>query len=179
MPSLGYDDASGRTGCAGCSGLDEGYQSVPTISRADDFREFPEYRVTEWREEWSGRAQFLAVARESQHPGADANHTLWSMRRWVSTTDGRIRLTGQLRRNPKGDSSIARIFVDGKEILTRQLGGGQSLKGNFEVATTVRAGSRVDFAVDPGPAADTTLDETWFTVTIEHLQAKSLNSPNS
>ena len=89
----------------------------------------------------------------------------------MSSVDGRIRITGQSHRGPKGDGSIAHVFVDGREILARKLGGGQSLIGKFDVQTSVRAGTRVDFAVDSGPAPDTAFDDTRFTVAIERLEA--------
>ncbi len=143
--------------------------SGPINYAAGSFREFPEYRVTEWREEWSGKVPYLSVTRDTQHPGAVGQRPIWSVRRWVSSVDGRVRISGQLRRGPKGDGSIVRIFVEGKEIMTRQLGGGQSLKAKFDLETPVHAGDRVDFAVDPGPAADTSFDETWIGVTIEDL----------
>jgi hypothetical protein len=133
------------------------------------FREFPKFEVTEWREQWAGTAQFLSIMRESQHPGAVDKRALWAIRRWVSNADGRIRLRGQLRRNTKGDGSIVRIFVDGEEIFQRQLGGGQPLKAKLDVQASVRLGSCVDFAVDPGPAADITFDETWLAVAVEKL----------
>lgn len=63
-----------------------------------------------------------------------------------------------------GDGTVARIFVDGAEVFQQQ-----ALVSSADYSVTVPAhlGSKVDFAIDPGPANNDSCDSTLFTAVIE------------
>jgi hypothetical protein len=63
-----------------------------------------------------------------------------------------------------GDGVIARIVVDGTPAFERRA---HVSHEDFTVTVPARLGSRVDFALDPGPASDAVCDETTFTAAIE------------
>jgi hypothetical protein len=63
-----------------------------------------------------------------------------------------------------GDGTVTRIFVDGAEVFQQQ-----AFVSSTDYALTVptHLGSRVDFAIDPGPGGDDFCDSTVFTATIQ------------
>ena len=134
-----------------------------------DFKLLPQYRVTDWKEEWFGGTQWLSITSTEQHPGVNGDHQMWSTRRWTSSVAGRVRITGELSRGTKGDGSTAHILVDGTEVFARLLGGGQSLKAQFDVMVPVRVGSLIDFAIDSGPGTNTDFDGVTIKATIAQL----------
>lgn len=130
----------------------------------------PRYQTTIWGYDWIGDQKYLTLSPRTAHPSSEGGKPVWAVRRWTSDVAGNVRLKGKLGRPEKGDGTTARIFVDGKEVWTRQIGGGQPSTASFDFVTPVKTGSLVDFAIDPGPAADTSYDATSTTVTITHLR---------
>jgi len=133
-----------------------------------EFKPFPQYRVTNRGAEWVrvGGPQWLAIRATHQHPGAHDGRAFWAVRRWTSQSEGSARITGEARRVANGDGSTLRIFVDGREVFTRLLGGHQPLTAKFDLALPLHAGSTVDLAVDTGPGTDTGSDAVTLTATI-------------
>jgi len=63
-----------------------------------------------------------------------------------------------------GDGALARIFVDGTEVFEQQAFVSSS---DFALTVPARLGSKVDFAIDPGPSGNDLCDSTVFTASIQ------------
>lgn len=124
------------------------------------FAPLPNYVATEWDDQWSGPLQFLKISQSGQHPGVDNGHPVWAVRRWASPIAGAIEISGSFVRGTGGDGSGVHVFVDGHPLFGALLGGGNSIRGQFDVKALVNKGSKVDFTVDPGPAANIEFDAT-------------------
>jgi Bacterial Ig domain len=104
---------------------------------------------------FNGNPPYTELGANGGHPahhngGGGAIHL--PIRRWVSTINGTIHITGSLLASaPCGDGVIGRIFVDGEEVKSFPSAGSTA---EFAVNATVQIGSTVDFAIDPGPAND-------------------------
>jgi hypothetical protein len=143
------DAAAGFSSVQGKNGWRYGYSSGP-----GHFVPFTQYRTTDWRAEWGGDVAFLAVSASSLHPARLGETTLSAVRRWTSAVEGKVRIDGSWRSLPQGDGVTARILVDGSVASERQLGGGAPIAAEFSLAADVRAGSTIDFLVDPGANMD-------------------------
>jgi hypothetical protein len=93
----------------------------------------------------------------------------WAVRRWISETNGLVRIYGMLADASRcaggasGDGIIGRIFVDGVEIFSQSIqegGNGYSVQANLTV------GAAVDFVIDPGPGLRDDCDNAAFTAVI-------------
>jgi hypothetical protein len=76
----------------------------------------------------------------------------WSVRRWTSTVDGPITITGSLYKTLVGDAGNgidARIVVDGTIVYAQFIGPNDSIGVHFFVPANVMVGSAVDFVLDP------------------------------
>ncbi len=119
-----------------------------------------------WDVGLNGAAPSTEITQDGGHPGTTSNgfFSHWSMRRWVSETEGEITISGTLA-NPDaaGDGTIGRIFVNGTEIYTQPVNGTST---DYSVTTTVKLGDIIDFAIDAGEAENEVGDTTTFTATI-------------
>lgn len=117
------------------------------------------------------------------HPAANAQtdpEVHWFIRRWVSTVDGRLLLSGSVFAGaPCGDGTVGRIFQNGAQIYSAR---SQGAAVNFSLTRDVQVGDILDFAVDPDgagvldPANPATVnnindgcDSTSFTVSMNRL----------
>ena len=91
----------------------------------------------------------------------------WAIRRYVSETNGPLRITGTLAsystNGTCGDGIIGRIFVDGVEVFQRTLFGQSH---GYSVVVNANLGSLIDFIIDPGAANDDQCDTATFTAVI-------------
>ena len=122
----------------------------------------------DWNERWKGDFPYLALTATDQHPSASGDSPIAAVRRWVSPIDGRVRISGSFRSNVEGDGVGVSIVVEGNRRSRTVLGGGRnnSIVENFDFVLSVRRGSTVDFAVDPGPATNLDFDATKVSVVI-------------
>lgn len=170
------DSANGFSSTQGGGGWSYGFFEAAAPDAAysiEAWKPLPSYRVTDWKAEWmagEGGPQWLAVSEDAAHPGASNGHAVWSVRRWASPFAGRVRVEGQCSRGSGGDGTGVRIFVDGREMFARQLGGGQPIQAAFDFSAEVKLGTVIDFAVTPGPAADVQFDAVSLTSTIRRLR---------
>lgn len=77
----------------------------------------------------------------------------WAVRRWVSTFNGPVTISGQAAKIldwGNADSGQARIVVDGATVFSAATHG---LTTNYSVNATLRSGSLVDFLITAGPPA--------------------------
>lgn len=70
----------------------------------------------------------------------------WAVRRYTCPAAGRLRIAGLLGNLSGLGSTTARLFVDGAQVFTTQVGA-QGFA--YSIFVTVNAGSRIDFALDP------------------------------
>jgi len=141
------------------------------INRLSDRREFTTGKL--WNLE-DGR-YFTSLWAEGGHPnstmklGAYAQAEQWAVRRWVSTIDGPMTISGHAGKvMPWGENwgggCQARIVVDGATVFSAAM---DNRGTNYSVKATVRLGSRVDFLIGPGPS----IGVTKFTATMQATPA--------
>lgn len=112
-------------------------------------------------------------------PQAKVEH--WSVRRWVSTADGPVTISGHVAKLlPWGPGGQAQIVVDGATVFSAALDQanerGPDTSGmhgtNYSVNALVHIGSRVDFLLIPGSSATGgAYGPTKFTATIRAASA--------
>jgi hypothetical protein len=103
----------------------------------------------------------------SAENGNPANPIHWPIRRYVSETNGPLRITGTIACQSSngicGDGIIGRIFVDGVEVWNKHVFY-ESL--GYSVIVDANPGSIIDFAIDPGDGNNDVCDSTTFTAVI-------------
>lgn len=122
----------------------------------------------EGKDIWSGPLPWYSLGRESAKSRVlDAGYQAWAVRRWTSDFDGEMTISGSVKctaaagEGPDaGDGIGLRIFVDGKEVLNKLLP--PQAAEEIQVRTPVRRGSKVDFAVTPGPGLNAQFDGAQF-----------------
>ena len=165
------DSVMDYTNVQGKANWSYGYFDGAGPYRPEDFNEM-KYVETVWGYEWAGPYKYLKLSREGGHPEAAEGRPVWAVRRWRATAAGTLKVTGRIARgDPKGDGIGALVLADGREVLSQWVGGqGREPKIDYEVRLPVQEGTRVDFVITPGPAADTGYDATQFTARIEWLK---------
>ncbi len=91
------------------------------------------------------------------------NH--WSVRRWIADDTGVLTLQGKLSKSNinGGNGTVAHIFVDGIEVFSQPISGNDGFGINYQFDVYIKAGSVIDFAIDPFNSDDIS-DGTNFTV---------------
>lgn len=95
------------------------------------------------------------------------NH--WTIRRWVSETNGLVRIYGTIGDQStcadpsQGDGITGRIYIDGVEVFRKSVR--QSSMG-YSILSNVALGSMVDFVIDPGDGHDDRCDSAIFTAVV-------------
>ena len=166
MVADSVDDYSDRQGQAGWS---YGYADGTSVGQGPDAAAYdfqPMVSVADpWQREWGQpRYPWLAIGPRDAHPSGSGGHPIWAIRRWTSSASGPVHISGRIIRGAaKGDGVSAHIAVDGRVIFSADLGGASSTKDiGYDVEADLRAGSKVDFIVTPGPHADIDFDSTKF-----------------
>lgn len=112
-----------------------------------------------WRCWKSGTTHWAQLFQLGAHPNGtissnpSENVLERAVRRWISTYEGRVIITGELAKidvSPEDSNGVeGKIFVDGVERYSQQLdpvdGGGVA----YALETDVRVGSTIDFVLDP------------------------------
>lgn len=122
-----------------------------------------------WRRQWGQpRYPWLAIAARGVHPSRSKGHPIWAIRRWTSSAEGPVRISGRIvSSTSQGDGVTAHIAVDGRIAFSAVLGGQSSTKDiGYDVKAELRPGSKVDFIVTPGPGDDIDFDSTRFVARI-------------
>lgn len=80
----------------------------------------------------------------------DVEH--WPVRRWISEVGRNINMSGTIAKNNTGggDGITGHILVDGVKVFSQALGASDSTGVNYSISATVKVGSVVDFAIEPG-----------------------------
>lgn len=155
----GFSAAQGR----------DGWSYGAFVGDTTAFRPLARYRITDWKEEWTDVFPFISVTAGQQHPGRSGATPVAAVRRWTSDFAGRVRIAGRFKATTKGDGVRARILVDGQTVYDAALGGGRAIAATFDLTQPVHAGSTLDFAVDPGPAANLDDDATDVAIVVERI----------
>lgn len=148
---------------------------------ADDFTAFPRgtgnalnstnyWNGTLW-DIPAGNPPWTELSASGGHPSAENGNTSqaihWAVRRYVSETNGALRITGTLAASGVngtcGDGTIGRIFVDGVEVFQRAVHG---LSVGYSIVVNANLGSKIDFVIDAGAANNDFCDATVFTAVI-------------
>ncbi|MEY2410386.1 MAG: hypothetical protein QOF48_3056 [Verrucomicrobiota bacterium] len=114
-----------------------------------------------------GDPPWTMIEQTNMRPNSSPEH--WPIRRYTSSYAGPIRIAGTLSLfQACGGGTRARILVDGTQIFSRDV----SLNSiGYSVLTTVAAGSKIDFSLDPN--GDDGCDVTAWTATIQPAASSS------
>jgi hypothetical protein len=132
------------------------------------FIPLPNYVITDWVKTWTGQYPYISLTASDQHPSAAGATPVSAVRRWQGNHAGPVRIAGHFRCGTQGDGVGVSIFVDGRRRFRKLLGGGNGnpVVESFDFVQTVRPGTVIDFAVDPGPGVDINFDATTVYATI-------------
>jgi hypothetical protein len=167
------DAGTGFSGVQGSNGWFYGYWDKTTDNDgiyADS--EFVPFATNLWRASttaWIASTNgppWTRLTKTGGRPnGANSGDVQWAIRRYVSGTNGTIRLTGTLAHSVTncGDGFIARIFLDGAQIYQQTV---FSNSISYSLIASVNLGSHVDLVIDPGAADDDNCDLATFTATL-------------
>ena len=119
----------------------------------------------------AGNPPWTELTSTGGHPsGENGNGALpihWTIRRYLSETNGLLRLTGTLACSGSsgtcGDGTVGHIFVDGVEVWQRAA---FNFSVGYSILVNASLGSAIDFVIDPGAAANDACDATTFTAAI-------------
>ena len=149
----------------GTQGGDGWYYGVSS-ARDGPFSPTPTFTSDDWHYAWVNGYPYLAITAIDQHPSVIDGKPVAAIRRWQSSVDGEIHVTGSFRSQPAGDGVGVRVLVDGQPRIDEQIGGGSPIFTTFDFTETVKRGTVIDFATDPGPATDINSDATVVNVVI-------------
>jgi hypothetical protein len=124
------------------------------------FAPLPSFSRNDWTEAWTGPFPYLAIAAGDQHPSAVAGRAVTAVRRWICDRSAVVRVQGSFHAGAQGDGVGVSIFVDNRRQFRALIGGGGPAERTFDLTQPVQAGTAIDFAVDPGPAANIDFDAT-------------------
>lgn len=113
---------------------------------------------TMWGYNWGGVGGFLSISPGDMHPDKAGAKDLPAVLRWKSPVDGKLTIKGYWENAGKGDGIVGAIRVDGKEVVSQQVGGQGNPRVEVDLPIEVKKDSLVDFVCNPG--ADTSYDAT-------------------
>ena len=119
-----------------------------------DFRIFPQHDDFHW---FIDESRFFTVmtATEAHANGPvsskeDVEH--WAIRRFISPVDAdvMITLTGREDGLVGGDGTVTQLLIDGEQVFSRGLANDDQTGFSVQMTESVRAGTVIDFVVQPG-----------------------------
>jgi hypothetical protein len=125
------------------------YGRYTAVGDADSFSEITPYNAVD--DLWRGTEAFQTplLGALVAHPGADSGD--WAVRRWVSTVAGTVEFDGLLHKTPGtgigGDGVVGHILVDGVEVYSQFVDGGDAVGVGYSFSEAVAVGSTVDIAL--------------------------------
>jgi hypothetical protein len=133
------------------------------------FTPLPTYSLTDAQAQWTGADPSISITSVSQYPSVRDGLPVTAVRRWTSTYEGKIRVTGYFSCGTTGDGVGATFSINGTPQFHSLLNTANGVVHYFDLVETVHVGSTVDFAVDPGPGINTDSDttSTIFTIRVE------------
>jgi hypothetical protein len=121
--------------------------------------------VGDWFDSWAGPGEWFKITESGCQPSAANGAQCWAIRRWTSAIAGPVHIVGNVERSdPHGDGVGCKIFLDGQEVFSKLIKpeGHEAIDLNI----TLKEGSKLDFAVTPGPGTDSSYDSTGFHASI-------------
>jgi hypothetical protein len=189
------DSVGGFSGQQGANGWSYGYwdhtaDTDKSYSQTTDFQLLPHFgsdpinQLSTRPEHGTGQLWTLQDGRYytslwagGGHPngtlylGGHAQGEHWAVRRWASTANGPVTISGHAAKvlgTNWGGAVQTRIVVDGTPVFSAVI---DNAGTNYSVNATVRRGSLVDFLIGPGPAGAYSIGVTKFTATIRTAPA--------
>ena len=162
------DSHRGFAGVQGQAGWSYGFVS----GESSVFTPLGKYGADDWRAAWYAELPHLTVTAKEQHPSVRDGMPVGAVRRWQSDHNGVVRIAGLFRAGKQGGDGIGvAISVDGHRRFRKLLGGSPDapVAEKFDFVEGVQRGTTIDFAVDPGPAANIDHDGAAVSVTISTL----------
>ena len=106
-----------------------------------------------WDPVLSGAPLTQITSTGAQPNGSNNGEEQWAIRRYLSTTEGTVRISGTIAHpgDACGDGTVVRIIVDGKELFRRAV---FHASIGYSILVPVRLGSTVDFALESGALGD-------------------------
>ena len=96
-----------------------------------------------------GAAPWTTLGREHSHPNVNGGEH-WTVRRWRSTREGPTTLRWSVRKtNPNGSGVTGRLFVNGDELQSATIAGGDTTGFTTSYFAYLRVGDLVDLVHDP------------------------------
>lgn len=130
---------------------------------------------TMWGHEWGHPGpglQYLRISANTLHPDKRGGDDAAAVLRWRSPVSGDVVIEGTMKNGeegPRGDGVLLRVSVDGRELLSRRVGGDdEAATMTFAIPAKVNAGSRVEFAVSAG--GGTSYDATRYEFTVSEAR---------
>lgn len=137
------------------------------VGTATTFTPLTTPRVTDWKEEWGDRYVAISVTNVDQHPSKSGTTPVAVVRRWTSNVDGDVRVNATFKCGLKGDGVRVRVLLDSQVVQSATLSTATGIVARYDFPCRVRTGSTLDFAVDPGAAANIDFDVTQVSATLE------------
>jgi hypothetical protein len=115
----------------------------------------------------------LQIRANMMHPGRARDVSVWAVRRWSSSVDGAIRVTGMARVDAKKSDGVRfALSVDGHVVYLADIGGaGPANQARFDIPLKVSRDAKIDFAVGPG-ARGINFDATGISILIARDSAR-------
>ena len=164
------DSRRGFAGVQGGNGWSYGY----VRGEGAGFTPLAIYGSDDWRADWRSDLPFLALTAKEQHPSAQDGVPVGAVRRWQSDRAATVRVTGSFAVGKEdGDGVGVTVAVNGQQRLHTLIGGGGGtpMAEKFDFVEKVEPGTTIDFAVDPGPAANIDHDAAAVSVTISTVNS--------
>jgi hypothetical protein len=112
--------------------------------------------------EWLGGYANLEISLIDMQPSSNGTTPVWAVRRWQSTYTGQLHIQGTAQRpSAQGDGTTLNVLVNGQQIQSFPMTPAQNT-ASFDFTTSAKFGDLIDFAMTPGPAADSSFDATNF-----------------
>ena len=136
------DSAADFSRTQGEHGWSYGYMVARGNHQPEAFKPLPQFQGGAWRS-----ATGPYVTQTIQAPGANQQ----TLRRWMPSHAGSIRLVGRLRK-PAGGGATCRVLVDGVERWSRSLDAGDTIPHGFDILLyDLTKGAAVDMVVGGSP----------------------------
>lgn len=178
------DSVADFSGVQGQHGWYYGYYTSPFSS--DTFHTMTQFVGGTWYEQASTYwTELWATGGHPNSPETSGGRQpveQWAVRRWISTVSATVHLSGQLAKAQVGGDGVAgHILVDGKEVWTYHVDGGDTVGQAYNLDVPVHIGSTVDTAIAPGPSdyVDSSELTTTITATASVTSGGGSTPPNS
>ena len=168
------DDWS-TSGTQGENGWEYGYYNLTTDGNSTyETGDLILFSPSHWTgSEWdllaAGSGPWTVIGQESTHPNGTnsaPNEEHWTVRRWTSDYDGGVAITWHMRKsNTGGGNGVGgKVFVDGVEVDSAVIAGGDGVGITQTVPASVSVGSLVDLVLTPNGSDGSDGSANWMEI---------------